>query len=128
MTMRGQAKFFGWALLAIGILGFIPRITTGGYLFGIFHVNAALNLVHMVTGAALLWAALQTECASMRTFQVSGVFYTLFGLIGLSAMGSLMIGPFAISAMTTLLHLVLAAMWLFVGFFEPVRHPVKCSA
>ncbi|MBI5440449.1 MAG: DUF4383 domain-containing protein [Deltaproteobacteria bacterium] len=127
MTMRGQCKFFGWALLAIGILGFVPRITMAGYLFGMFHVNAALNLVHMITGAALLWASLQTECASMRTFQVSGIVYTLFGLIGLTNLGAAMVGPFAIGAMVTLLHLVLAAIWLFIGFFEPMRHPVKCS-
>ena len=33
--LRGEAKFFGWLFLAVGILGFVPRITVDGLLFGI---------------------------------------------------------------------------------------------
>lgn len=127
MTMRGQAKFFGWFFLAFGILGFIPGITTGALLFGIFHVNAAMNLIHMITGAVFLWAGMQTDCASMRSFQAFGVIYALFGLIGLTSMGAMFVGPVAVNAAETLFHLIVAAITLFIGFFEPVRHPVKCA-
>lgn len=128
MSMRGQAKFFGWAFLAIGILGFVPGITVGAHLFGILHVNAALNLIHLITGVAFLWAGMQSDCASMRGFQALSIIYTAFGLVGLVNMGATMVGPIAVGATVTLFHLAVAAISLFIGFLEPVRHPVKCSA
>ena len=126
--IRTHAKFFGWLFLAMGVLGFIPWVTAGGFLFGMFHVNAFTNLVHLVTGAALLWAFMSSECASMRTFQVLAVAYGLFGLLGLANLGDATMGPLAMNAANTFLDLVFTAISLYVGFIAPIRHPVKCPA
>ncbi|PYL96244.1 MAG: DUF4383 domain-containing protein, partial [Verrucomicrobia bacterium] len=46
---------FGIVFLAVGILGFVPGVTSDvngmPMLLGIFHVNTAHNLVHIVSGA-----------------------------------------------------------------------------
>lgn len=126
--LRGEAKFFGWVFVIIGVLGFVPRVTYGGHLFGIFAVNAALNVAHLVTGAALLWAWNRSECASMRMFRVVGVIYALAGLAALVSVGAPFLGAFAINRVDTLAHLIFAAIALFLGFYEPARHPVNCSA
>ena len=46
------ATILGVIFVAVGLLGFIPNplIYDGGY----FHVNAAHNFVHLITGALLL--------------------------------------------------------------------------
>ena len=46
------ATILGVVFVAIGLLGFVPNpiVYDGGY----FHVNAAHNFVHLITGALLL--------------------------------------------------------------------------
>ena len=51
------AVLFGIVFLLVGILGFVPAVTKDEMLLGIFHVNAAHNCVHLLSGvAALLWS------------------------------------------------------------------------
>jgi hypothetical protein len=48
---------FGIIFLAIGILGFVPGITTNDMLLGIFMVNKAHSIVHVASGAIFLIAS-----------------------------------------------------------------------
>jgi hypothetical protein len=53
--VRTAAKLFGAVLVLVGILGFVPGITTDdGHLLGIFHVNAIHNIIHLASGAVAL--------------------------------------------------------------------------
>ena len=64
MAVQGAAMLVAAALIVIGILGFIPGITanfdqlgwagsrSGALLFGTIAVCAAVNIVHLVIGAA----------------------------------------------------------------------------
>ena len=67
----------------MGILGFVPQITPDGHLLGIFHVNTAHNLVHIVSGIIALMAGLAAEHTSRLYFRWFGVVYGLVALIGI---------------------------------------------
>src|SRR5688500_8295388 len=45
MIVKNAALLFGVVFLIVGILGFVPGVTTNEMLLGIFHVNAAHNVV-----------------------------------------------------------------------------------
>ena len=105
-TMRGRdwrgdrtlaqtlALVFGIAFLGVGILGFIPGITThygdmdfagkdsGAQLLGLFQVSILHNIVHLLFGIAGLAMARTWESA--RTYLLgSGVIYVVLFLYGI---------------------------------------------
>jgi len=52
------ALLFGVVFLLIGILGFVPAVAPNEMLLNIFHVNAAHNAVHLLTGVIALVAGM----------------------------------------------------------------------
>lgn len=81
------ALLVGGALVTLGILGFIPFVTRGNVLFGIFHVSGAYNVIHLLTGIAglLVFAFPQHQLARpyalfiaafyLATFTVGNILY-----------------------------------------------------
>lgn len=129
MTIGRMAVILGYFFLLLGILGFIPGITTaGGYLLGIFHVNAVHNIVHLLTGGVFLWAGRKSECSALRTFQVFTFVYGLITLVGLFYVSSMMIGPMAINFADTLFHAAVTVFALYYGFLSGLRRTVQCPA
>lgn len=106
---------FGVVFLLIGILGFVPGITTEeGMLLGIFHVDTIHNIVHILTGLIAL-AVMKKEAAAKTFFKVFGVIYGLVTIIGF-IQGDTVLGIFTVNAADNILHLVVAAIALYVGF------------
>lgn len=126
--IKGLASIFGWAFLAVGVLGFIPGVTRDAMLLGIFHVNAVHNLVHVITGVAFLIASAKSQCVSMRTFQVFGILYAIMALWGLARIDAMALGPVAMNPADTVFHLFVAVIALYAGYLEPVRTKVHCPA
>jgi len=79
---------FGFVFLALGALGFVPEITRGERLLGLFHVNAVHNNVHILTGLIALMAGFNTEHAAKMFFRVFGVIYGLIALLRVCLWGS----------------------------------------
>ena len=92
--MRMAAGAVGLVFLLVGILGFVPGITTDvdqmtfvghdseAMLLGIFQVNALHNLVHLLFGVVGVIAARTTSWA--RSFLlVGGIIYLVLWLYGL---------------------------------------------
>ncbi len=77
---------FGIVFLGVGILGFVPGVTSDvngmPMLLGIFHVNTAHNLVHIVSGAIFLFAAMSGAGAARLWFQIFGVIYAIVAVLG----------------------------------------------
>ncbi|MEV5596570.1 DUF4383 domain-containing protein [Streptomyces sp. NPDC052496] len=97
-TARGPvqqaALLVGAVFLLVGVLGFIPGITTGystmefaehhsqAKLFGVFQVSILHNIVHLLFGLAGL--AMSRTASAARNFLVGGgVVYLLLWLYGL---------------------------------------------
>lgn len=107
---------FAAVFLLIGILGFVPGITTAdGYLLGIFEVGAMHNIIHLLTGAVAALAAWKSAHYSRLYFQIFGVVYALVTIIGF-VQGSSVLGLFGVNMADNVLHLVIAAAALWFGF------------
>ncbi|MFF8974860.1 DUF4383 domain-containing protein [Streptomyces sp. NPDC014995] len=92
--VQQAALLVGAVFLLVGVLGFIPGITTnydtmkfathdsGAELFGIFQVSILHNLVHLLFGIAGL--AMSRTASGARTFLlVGGAIYLVLWLYGL---------------------------------------------
>ena len=73
---------FGIVFLAVGILGFVPGVTTNDMLLGIFMVNAAHSVVHIVSGVIFLIASMSGAGAARLWFQIFGVIYAVVAVLG----------------------------------------------
>jgi hypothetical protein len=117
--LKQLATVFGVVFLLVGVLGFVPGITTAdGHLLGIFHVNATHNIIHLLSGAVALWAGMTSVKASRMYFQIFGVIYTLVTVLGFMTGDGLILGLVANNMADNLLHLVIAAVALYAGFVQ----------
>lgn len=110
------AKIFGIAFVVVGILGFIPGITVKEHLLGLFHVNAAHNIVHIVTGLIAFWASRTSGRASLLFFQVFAVIYLGVALLGFGYGNHSILGFIANNYADTWLHLGLSFVLGYTGF------------
>lgn len=111
-----MAMLFGWILLVVGILGFVPGITNDGHLLGIFHVNALHNIIHIVSGLAALYLASKGEEGAQTYFKVFGVIYGLVAILGFFSGDEAVLGLVANNGADTWLHVVIAVVALYLGF------------
>ena len=106
---------FGIVFIAIGVLAYVPGITTDGMLLGLFMVDGVHNIIHLLTGIvaiAVVWGGGQY----LRLyFKVFGVVYGLVTVIGF-IQGDTVLGIIMVNMADNLLHLVVAAAALWAGF------------
>lgn len=119
------AWVFGIVLTLVGILGFVPGVTTNDMLLGIFMVGGLHNIIHLVTGLAALAAAMG-YFAPKLFFQIFGVIYGVVTILGFVTGGALL---FSTNMADNLLHLVIAAAALYSGFMmkESATAPAPSS-
>lgn len=113
--MKAITIVFGIILIVVGILGFIPALTPDGKLLGYFQVDTIHNVVHLVTGVIALFAA--ADYAKLY-FKVFGFIYLIVAIAGFLLAGNLML--FHVNMADNILHLVIAAVALFLGFTRRV--------
>jgi hypothetical protein len=120
------ALVFGVVFLLVGVLGFVPGITSGAagltfagpgsmaMLLGIFHVSILHNIVHLLFGVAGI--ALARTPGSARSYLIgSGVIYALLVIYGflVPADGAANFVP--VNTADNWLHVVLAIALLAGG-------------
>ncbi len=122
---QALAGLVGLAFLLVGLLGFIPGITTdydrmgfadhdGARLLGIFGVNVLHNLIHLVLGAAGVASALAHRLA-WRYLLAGGAAYLAVFVYGVAVD---LDGDANVAALNTAdngLHLALAAIMIVAG-------------
>ena len=108
------AWVFGVVLTLVGVLGFVPGLTTNDMLLGIFMVGGLHNFIHLVTGLAALAAAMGYFSPKMY-FQIFGVVYAIVTAVGF-VQGDTVLGLIMVNMADNLLHLVIAAVALYAGF------------
>jgi Domain of unknown function (DUF4383) len=94
MAVQGAALLVAGGFILIGVLGFIPGVTThfdllewsghqsGAKLFGIFAVSGLHNILHLVSGV-VGFALARTYAASRAYFLGGGLVYLAIWLHGL---------------------------------------------
>ena len=111
---------FGALYIVIGLVGFTATTgvgffaTNGGLLLGLFEVNLAHNLAHLVIGAALFIAALAGPRISALVNSAVGAFYLVLGIAGLFLVDS-EFNFLALNVADNVLHFASAAVLLAVG-------------
>lgn len=111
------ALVFGIVFLLIGVLGFIPALTPGGALLGIFMVNGIHSVVHLLFGVLGIAAALT---GTGRIYnRAGGIIYLLIGILGFIpalAPNGMLLGLIMINLADNFLHLVIGIVLSIVGF------------
>lgn len=117
---------FGAVFVLVGILGFIPGITTnvddmtfagedsGAELLGIFQVSVLHNLVHLLLGIVGLWAARLWATARVYLLATGVVYLALF-VYGMVIDRESDANFVPLNSADDWLHLVLAVAMLAVG-------------
>ena len=114
--IKPAAVFFGIVFLLVGILGFVPGVAPDQMLFKIFHVNAAHNIVHIGSGIIFLIAAMAGAGASTAWFKIFGLIYAVVAIWGFTVGTGNTLWVVSNNPAVTYLHVVLAAVMLFLGF------------
>lgn len=133
--VQSVAVLVASVFVLVGILGFIPGITThygdmsfaghgsGAKLLGLFQVSILHNIVHLLFGAVGLALAKTAEGA--RTYLVGGgVVYLVLWLIGVIGAGDWI----PVNAADNWLHLALGVGMIALGFVTGRTSPVARTA
>ncbi len=118
--IRTVTWVYGVAFSVVGILGYLPGVTTqDGHLLGVFGVDAVHNLVHVLFGVSGFAAALTGW--SRPYLRGVGVIYLLLGVLGFVpglyfGGDEMLLGIIRINLADNLLHLVLGGVAAYFGF------------
>ena len=125
-TLQTAAAVVGAVFLAVGILGFVPGITTNfdqlsfagheadARLLGIFQVSVLHNIVHILFGIAGL--AMAKSIAGAKTFLVGGgAIYLVLFAYGLVVPHDSAANFVPVNMADNLLHLVLGIAMIGLG-------------
>ena len=116
------ALVFGIVFLLIGLLGFVPALTPGGALLGLFMVNGVHSIVHLLFGVFGIAAAFTGY--SRLYNRVGGIIYLVLALVGFIALlgvsalapNGMLLGLVMINMADNFLHLVIGLVLAYVGF------------
>ena len=126
MSLKTIAIVFGIVLLLAGIAGFVPALTPGGKLLGIFAVNTMHNIVHVATGIVALITGFASDRAAKIYFQIFGIVYAIVAVLGFVTGDGLLLGLITNNTADTWLHVAIAVVALFLGFV--MKAPVVAAA
>jgi hypothetical protein len=126
------ALVFGAAFLLVGILGFIPGITSNfdeiefagtdskAELFGIFQVSILHNIVHLLFGALGVWAA-RTWTTARGFLLAAGAVYLVLFVYGMVVDRDADANFVPVNTADDWLHLALAVGMIAVGLLAGRR-------
>jgi hypothetical protein len=110
------AMVFGIVFLVVGVLGFIPAVAPNEMLLGIFHVNAAHNAVHLLSGAVALACGFAGAGAARLYFRIFGIVYGLVAVLGFIQGDTHLLGLISNNTADAWLHAGIAVVSLALGF------------
>jgi hypothetical protein len=112
MAVQGAAVLIAIAFVVIGLLGFLPGVTPGGKLFGVFVVSTLHSVVYLLSGF-VGFALARTYAASRAYFLGGAVVYLALWLDGLLMGGSANLLP--LNGADNWLHFGLCLVMLLLG-------------
>lgn len=140
MAVQGAAMIVATALAVIGVLGFIPGVTSGldqlawlgqhsgARLFGVFAVSAVLNITNLVVGAAGFFFA-RSYAGARAYLLVGGLLYLGLWLYGVLVEFGSDAHVIPLNAASNWLHLGLGAVMTLLAVTLAGQHdPTKRRA
>ena len=106
----------GVVLVILGVLGFFNNPV-----LGIFSVNTLHNIVNLVVGLLAIWAASSSEGSARMFSQWFGVIFAIITILDFVAV-DFMVNLVNINMADKWLHLVLAVLFLWLGFGTKKQH------
>jgi hypothetical protein len=108
---KTYVQWVGIVLVALGLIGFVLP----GFMAALsLPVTTLHNLIHLVSGAILLYLGYTGTAVKMGA-QIFGIIYTLVGLLGFIG-GGTVLGLIPVTMLYNLVHLVIGLLGLYVGF------------
>ncbi|MDP9211968.1 MAG: DUF4383 domain-containing protein [bacterium] len=114
--VKTYATVLGAVFVLVGILGFIPPLNPDGNLFGVFHVGTAHNVLHLVSGLAVLGAVLAGGIYPRLATQVIGLVYGVIAVLGFLIGQGVVLGFLEVNVADNALYAVIALSALYAGF------------
>ena len=113
---RGYAQVVGVLLLLLGVLGLIMGEQR---LAGMLNIDAMEDIVHLITGAVLVYAGFAHRDYGFvrQVVGVLGVLFLLIGLMGFVAPDLFGLLPHGYSMVDNLTHLLLGAVGVIAAWF-----------
>jgi hypothetical protein len=116
IAITRTTTFGGAFLVLVGLLGFVAPGFMG------MHLSPLHNVVLLLSGAVAIYFGLKASTAAARTFCiVFGALYGVLGLAGFVAGGTdyaltIIPGALVLGALDHVVHLILGAIFLSVGW------------
>ncbi len=107
---KNTVLVLGIILTLVGIWGFFAQ----GSVLG-FAVDTTHNVIHLVTGLLGIWYGTRNESQAKMYAKVFGVIYGLVTIIGF-VQSDTVLNLFGVNVADNILHLILAVIWLWLGF------------
>src|SRR5256885_508099 len=113
---KTMAVLFWVVFFVVGILGFVSAVTKEEMLLGIFHVNAAHNCVHLLSGVVALICGMMGVGAARMYFKIFGLVYGAVAVLGFLNPGehTMLLGLISNNMADTWLHVAIAAVSLII--------------
>lgn len=126
------ALIFGVVYLAVGVMGFIPGLVSAptgvptdlgqvdvvsgyGRLMGLFPINTAHNIIHMVVGGLGIAASIAPDSSRLYSGQL-GIWFSVLAILGLIPVANTLFGLVPLYSHDIWLHALTAAMGIYFGF------------
>lgn len=116
--MRRLAVIAGILFIALGVAGFVPALSRGGLLFGVFMIDTPHILFFFATGILALVFAVAGEAPAQTFFRLAGIVYALVAVVGLVAPHDGQVLGMAVNTADSVLHAAFAVIGLWLGFFR----------
>ena len=120
LNTKTAALVIGTIFIVVGLLGFVPNPLVSPT--GLFAVNTAHNLVHLLTGVVIL-AGAYSAFGARNTLLVFGAVYAVVAIAGfipaLTTGGNMLLGFIHVNAAVKWLHVLLAIVILAAGYYLP---------
>jgi hypothetical protein len=116
-TVRQYAGIVGAVLLLLGVVGLFFE----GYLFGFLNVDIAEDIVHLVTGALMVYVgfAQKDNALARMVVGVLGAIYLLVGILGFVSAKLFGVLQHDYTTADNIVHLLLGILGLVVAYALP---------
>ena len=120
LTTKTAALIIGIIFIVVGLLGFVPNPLVSPT--GLFAVNTAHNLIHLLTGIVII-AGAYSAFGARNTLLIFGAVYAVVAIAGfipaLMTGGNMLLGFIHVNDADKWLHVLLAIVILAAGYYLP---------